>query len=164
MKPLRYAFHRDFPQRFLPLAEAAMRAACAAWQAGGTVSFIEDPHAPAPDIVIEFAPIAKQICAEDGQLKSPWMVALRDLGRIVVNANIPWQSSRWQFWRYLWQPEIFAHELWHILADTSDHFERMGSVSHYTAQWMPDAEDFWMLRYYTDAHARREAITEILPR
>lgn len=145
MRNLSYRFSLDFPARYLPLARASFQHAAKAWAASGVVQFGEVSRGP-EDIIIRMADIPAQECADDHQTKKPWMTTNRELGRITVNSLISWQSSKWQFWRFIWQPEIFAHEIGHILFDTSAHSHRIGSVMHYTAQWMPDELDLALLR------------------
>lgn len=153
MRTFRYAFHADFPERFLPLAAESMRVACRAWEQEGMVSFIEDPHGDSLDILIEWAHLGARTCREDGEIKKPWMVTYRASGTIIVNANISWRSAWWQFWRFAWEPAVFAHELGHIIMDTSAHSDRLSSVMHYTAQMMPDSEDFRRLAACQAANA-----------
>lgn len=146
MRTFRYAFHADFPERFLPLAAESMRVACRAWEQEGMVSFIEDPHGDSLDILIEWAHLGARTCREDGEIKKPWMVTYRASGTIIVNANISWRSSPWQFWRFFWKPEIFAHEIGHCLLGVSEHSTRRDSVMFYADNPMPGAHDFAMLR------------------
>lgn len=152
MKHFTYAFHADFPARYLPLAESAFAKACEWWEESGVVKFKHVPKSYGSDIVIEWGPLPAQMCKEDGENRKPTMVTFRSDGGIRVNSLLSWQTSKWQFWRLIWEPETFAHELHHILLDTSWHDPREWSVGHYRHHGRPDLRDFRKLAAHIAAH------------
>lgn len=153
----RYAFRDDFPADYLPRASEALHRACLAWQASGAVSFIEDAHGDALDVLISCEPIGPRVVIEDNDYTRPLMEARRrrdgsGTKEIVVNSAYKWQVRAWQFWRLRWEPALFAHELWHVMANSSMHVPRVGSVAHFRPTCLPDEEDFALLRRHLEAH------------
>lgn len=148
MKTFKWAFKADFPKRYLPLAEAAMRRACWAWEASGVVSFIYHPFGDSLDILIEHARLDERVDPATGEFYTPDMEIDRSspTAVITVDAGRKWQTSAWQFWRWEWQPSLFAHELGHLLFDSSWHADWHGSVMHKSGQYMPDRLDIERLR------------------
>lgn len=155
MKTYTYAVNPAFPSRYLPLASAAFRTACEAWEDSGVVRFIPATGREI-DIVVSMRPIPARIAKEDGERKLELMVTHRSIGEIVVNGNVTWKASPWRFsniWGWLWEPEIFAHEIGHILFESSDHSRDRDSVMHYTAPTLPTERDFAALRQHLQSTA-----------